>query len=207
MVSPRRAAEQRVVLVGATASIRPGRSKDKRTFGRRSQVEPPGTSKEGAARWEATPELVSQDRERVHWGLRVFRGPGYEYRQILRSAQWGLAAMPAPISVAADESPYRRAPSSANRDVAALPLRRTLCRFRVCGIDPLHRRSRHRSRPLRRRAAHFRLRRIDASRRLSAPPWRLRSPRAQIVSGISTARFRIRNATSRVTWVRWRRFG
>jgi hypothetical protein len=114
VVSPRRAAEQRVVLVGATASIGPGRSKDKRTFGRRSQVEPPGTSKEGAARWEATPELVSQDRERVHWGLRVFRGPGYEYRQILRSAQWGLAAMPAPISFGPRRTVRRAARSARN---------------------------------------------------------------------------------------------
>jgi hypothetical protein len=119
VVSPRRAAEQRVVLVGATASIGPGRSKDKRTFGRRSQVEPPGTSKEGAARWEATPELVSQDRERVHWGLRVFRGPGYEYRQILRSAQWGLAAMPAPISFGPRRKAGRAAKPRLKRNAAA----------------------------------------------------------------------------------------
>jgi hypothetical protein len=47
--------------------------------------------------WEATPELVSQDRERVGKAFGLYR-PGYEHRQILRSAQWGLAAMPAPIS-------------------------------------------------------------------------------------------------------------
>jgi hypothetical protein len=111
VVSPRRAAEHRAVFAGAVdlrigSSIgRPDGTKDKRTFGRRSQVERSGSSQEGAASWEATPELVSQDRERVHWGLRVFRGPGYEYRQILRSAQWGLAAMPAPISFGQRENP------------------------------------------------------------------------------------------------------
>jgi len=47
------------------SSARPDRSKDQRTFGPRSQVERTGSSKEGAARWEATPELVSQDRERA----------------------------------------------------------------------------------------------------------------------------------------------
>jgi len=43
----------------------PERSKDQRTFGRRSRVERSGSSQEGVVRWEATPELVSQDRERV----------------------------------------------------------------------------------------------------------------------------------------------
>ena len=51
--------------IGNLRSARPGRSKDQRTFGRRSRVEQPGSSQEGTARWEATPELVSQDRERV----------------------------------------------------------------------------------------------------------------------------------------------
>ena len=54
-----------------------------------------GSSHEGVVRWEATPELVSQDRERV--GAFGFL-TSCEHRQILRSAQWGLAAMPAPIS-------------------------------------------------------------------------------------------------------------
>src|SRR5690348_18285902 len=57
-----------------------------------------GSSQEGVVRWDATPELVSQDRERVRLGRKASSGPGYEYRHILRSAQWGLAAMPAPIS-------------------------------------------------------------------------------------------------------------
>jgi hypothetical protein len=52
-------------LIEAPVSVRPGRSKDQRTFGWRSTVDPPGSSEEGVARWEATPELVSQDRERV----------------------------------------------------------------------------------------------------------------------------------------------
>lgn len=56
-----------------------------------------GSSQEGVVWWEATPELVSQDRERVRLAFGLSR-PGYEHRQILRSAQWGLAAMPAPIS-------------------------------------------------------------------------------------------------------------
>jgi hypothetical protein len=60
---PRRAAEHRAVLNGITVSFGPGQSKDQRTFGRRSLVDQPGSSKEGVARWNATPELVSQDRE------------------------------------------------------------------------------------------------------------------------------------------------
>jgi len=44
---------------------RPGQSKDQRALGPRSLVDQPGSSQEGAARWKATPELVSQDRERV----------------------------------------------------------------------------------------------------------------------------------------------
>jgi len=43
----------------------PDRSKDQRTFGPRSLVDGLGSSSEGAVRSEATPELVSQDRERV----------------------------------------------------------------------------------------------------------------------------------------------
>src|SRR4029079_17242143 len=39
------------------------RPKDQRTFGPRSQVGGSGSSREGAVRWDATPELVSQDRE------------------------------------------------------------------------------------------------------------------------------------------------
>jgi hypothetical protein len=46
-------------------SSRPVRSNDQRAFGPRSRVDQSGSSHEGAARWEATPELVSQDRERV----------------------------------------------------------------------------------------------------------------------------------------------
>jgi hypothetical protein len=49
----------------------PGRSKDQRTFGPRSLVDRSGSSKEGAVRWKATPELVSQDRERVRLGRKV----------------------------------------------------------------------------------------------------------------------------------------
>jgi hypothetical protein len=41
----------------------PERSNDQRTFGPRSRVDRSGSSKEGAVRWKATPELVSQDRE------------------------------------------------------------------------------------------------------------------------------------------------
>jgi hypothetical protein len=40
---------------------------------------------EGAVGWDATPELVSQDRERVRLAFGS-SGPGYEHRQILRSA-------------------------------------------------------------------------------------------------------------------------
>jgi len=43
----------------------PERLKDQRTFGPRSLVDRSGSSQEGAVRWKATPELVSQDRERV----------------------------------------------------------------------------------------------------------------------------------------------
>ena len=96
-VIPRRAAEHRAVLAEATVSAKPGQSNDQRAFGPRSRVDQSGSSKEGAARWKATPELVSQDRERVGRPSRFHR-PGYEYRHILRSAHWGLAAMPAPIS-------------------------------------------------------------------------------------------------------------
>ena len=49
----------------------PEGSKDQRTFGWRSRVGQSGSSHEGAVRWDATPELVSQDRERIG-GLRVF---------------------------------------------------------------------------------------------------------------------------------------
>jgi hypothetical protein len=45
------------------------RSNDQRTFGLRSRVDRSGSSKEGAVRWKATPELVSQDRERVFRSL------------------------------------------------------------------------------------------------------------------------------------------
>jgi hypothetical protein len=82
---------------------------------------------------------VSQDRERV---LEAFGQlePGYEHRQILRSAQWGLAAMPAPISFgrsrtgwsarvnvkhsAATASFFRCLAFDFGRNLAALPLRR-----------------------------------------------------------------------------------
>ena len=90
------------------SGARPGRSKDQRAFGRRSRVDGPGSSQEGAAGWKATPELVSQDREA---GSNPSRGEtkASEHRQILRSAQWGLAAMPAPISyVRAALTPMRR---------------------------------------------------------------------------------------------------
>jgi hypothetical protein len=43
----------------------PERSKDQRTLGPRSLVDRSGSSQEGVVRWKATPELVSQDRERV----------------------------------------------------------------------------------------------------------------------------------------------
>src|SRR6185312_2033721 len=49
----------------------PERSKDQRTFGPRSRVDRSGSSKEGAVRWNATPELVSQDRERVRLGRKA----------------------------------------------------------------------------------------------------------------------------------------
>ena len=61
-------------MVEATVSTGPGRSKDQRTFGPRSQVGQPGSSKEGAVLLEATPELVSQDRERVSLGPSGFQG-------------------------------------------------------------------------------------------------------------------------------------
>src|SRR5206468_10984531 len=74
-VTPRRAAEHRTALAedfGFRTSVqefwfsRTGRtSKDKRTFGKRSPVEGQGSFSEGAVGWKATPELVSQDRERV----------------------------------------------------------------------------------------------------------------------------------------------
>ena len=78
-------------------SAGPDGSKQQRTFGPRTGVGKSGSSHEGVVRWDATPELVSQDRERV-FGAFGLPGPGYEHRHILRSAQWGLAAMPAPIS-------------------------------------------------------------------------------------------------------------
>ena len=153
-----------MILVGITVPSRPGRSNDQRAFGPRSRVGQPGFSKERNARWEATPELVSQDRERVHWGLRVFRGPGYEHRQILRSAQWGLAAMPAPISFQASRcagclqrsSPLSRLRFSM-RNSAPLPfrpeeLRREGSRLRFlwgvrrperCGLCPIGARATH----------------------------------------------------------------
>ena len=49
----------------------PERPKDQRTFGPRSRVGGSGSSKEGAVRWKATPELVSQDREA---GTKPFTG-------------------------------------------------------------------------------------------------------------------------------------
>src|SRR4029079_9593001 len=49
----------------------PERPKDQRTFGPRSRVDRSGSSKEGAVRWKATPELVSQDREA---GTKPFTG-------------------------------------------------------------------------------------------------------------------------------------
>jgi hypothetical protein len=49
----------------------PERPKDQRTFGPRSRVDRSGSSKEGAVRWNATPELVSQDREA---GTKPFTG-------------------------------------------------------------------------------------------------------------------------------------
>jgi hypothetical protein len=82
----------------------PGRAKDQRTFGPRSRVGRSGSSQEGVVRWEATPELVSQDRERVRLGRKAEVDQAQEYRQILRSAQWGLAAMPAPISLGGSDS-------------------------------------------------------------------------------------------------------
>ena len=54
-------------------TARPDRSKDQRTFGPRSRVDRSGSSQEGAVRWKATPELVSQDREA---GCQTFRGAG-----------------------------------------------------------------------------------------------------------------------------------
>jgi len=87
---PRRAAEHRAVLAGNLGSrlrsatrlpkVRPGQSKDQRTFGPRSPVDQPGSSQEGAARLEATPELVSQDREAgsqavLRGGTKVDRTP------------------------------------------------------------------------------------------------------------------------------------
>jgi hypothetical protein len=50
---------------------------------------------------------VSQDRERVQGAFGLLE-PGYEHRHILRSAQWGLAAMPAPISFGASVSFHLR---------------------------------------------------------------------------------------------------
>ena len=49
------------------------RPKDQRTFGPRSRVDRSGSSQEGAVRWKATPELVSQDREA---GTKPFYGAG-----------------------------------------------------------------------------------------------------------------------------------
>jgi hypothetical protein len=84
---------------GASVSIaRPDGSKETVILRVVASVGQSGSSQEGAVRSEATPELVSQDRERVRLAFGL-SGPGYEHRQILRSAQWGLAAMPAPISV------------------------------------------------------------------------------------------------------------
>jgi hypothetical protein len=51
--------------LGISRSARPGQSNDQRAFGPRSRVDQPGSSQEGIAGWKATPELVSQDRERV----------------------------------------------------------------------------------------------------------------------------------------------
>jgi len=49
----------------ASVQGRPDGSKDQRTLGPRSLVDRFGSSHEGAVRSEATPELVSQDRERI----------------------------------------------------------------------------------------------------------------------------------------------
>jgi hypothetical protein len=73
VVDPRRGAEHWTVLAGGFRfpCAGPDGSNQKRTFGRRAGVEKSGSSSEGAVRCEATPELVSQDRERVRLGLRV----------------------------------------------------------------------------------------------------------------------------------------
>ena len=63
-----------MILVGITVPSRPGRSNDQRAFGPRSRVGQPGFSKERDAGWKATPELVSQDRERVSLGPSGFQG-------------------------------------------------------------------------------------------------------------------------------------
>jgi len=81
--------------VGFDFRVRPGGTKQKRGFGWRTEVEVAGLLFGGSCRWEATPELVSLNSGLVPLGL------GFGVRRILRSAQWGLAAMPAPISFGA----------------------------------------------------------------------------------------------------------
>ena len=88
-VSPRRAAEHRTVLtdrghgfrdVGRKAWVQEvGFSKDRPDIERQANPREAqssrsqGSSHEGAVRWKATPELVSQDREA---GCQTFRGAG-----------------------------------------------------------------------------------------------------------------------------------
>jgi hypothetical protein len=80
--------------VGFDFRVRPGGAKQKRGFGWRTGVEVAWLLFGGSGRWEATPELVSRSSWiGFPWDL------VQEVWRILRSAQWGLAAMPAPISL------------------------------------------------------------------------------------------------------------
>ena len=107
VVTPRRAAEQQVALTGGSApglAGTVGRAVILRDCGRKIDR----ASARGDVGREATPELVSQDREAGH--TLSGAGPGLRTPAYLRSAHWGLAAMPAPICVwaSAREWPSRR---------------------------------------------------------------------------------------------------
>ena len=100
-IAPRRAVEHRTALAGDFGSWQAGRVERPAILRVVGRVDRSGSSlRRERLDGKRTPELVSQDRERV---LEAFGSlePSYEHRQILRSAQWGLAAMPAPISFVA----------------------------------------------------------------------------------------------------------
>ena len=65
MVTPRRAAEHRTVLASVFGSRQAERIERPANLREAQSSRQSGSSHEGAVRWEATPELVSQDRERV----------------------------------------------------------------------------------------------------------------------------------------------